>query len=157
MAVAADVVTEPATFTCPVCLMTSHHPDDAAHGYCGACRAFTGRRCRHCGRYRLMPHGPVQQPAGRLRFPWRRWRCSGCFSEFDTPEPDGKVRLVKHHHGYMTPDGRWLVSDHGYVDRTVLWTVVDTWGRLEGGADVLGLPAVRTLIAEQEATERKPE
>lgn len=32
----------PASFTCPACGMTSHHPDDAAHGYCGSCHAFTG-------------------------------------------------------------------------------------------------------------------
>ncbi len=29
------------SFTCPECQMTSHHPDDAKHGYCGACHAFT--------------------------------------------------------------------------------------------------------------------
>lgn len=26
-------------FTCPQCGRTSHHPDDARHGYCGACHA----------------------------------------------------------------------------------------------------------------------
>lgn len=31
-------------FLCPVCLMVSCNADDAAHGYCGACHAFTGRR-----------------------------------------------------------------------------------------------------------------
>lgn len=25
---------------CPVCLRVSRHPDDIAHGYCGACHAF---------------------------------------------------------------------------------------------------------------------
>ena len=29
------------SFTCPACGMTSHHPDDARYGYCGACHAFT--------------------------------------------------------------------------------------------------------------------
>ena len=28
-------------FTCPRCSMTSHHPDDERHGYCGNCHAFT--------------------------------------------------------------------------------------------------------------------
>lgn len=31
-----------ATFTCPACGRTSHHPDDARYGYCGACHEFTG-------------------------------------------------------------------------------------------------------------------
>lgn len=30
------------SFTCPACGMTSHHPADAANGYCGRCHAFTG-------------------------------------------------------------------------------------------------------------------
>lgn len=30
------------SFTCPRCHRTSHHPDDAKHGYCGACHEFTG-------------------------------------------------------------------------------------------------------------------
>lgn len=29
------------TFTCPRCSRTSYHPQDAAHGYCGACHDFT--------------------------------------------------------------------------------------------------------------------
>jgi hypothetical protein len=29
-------------FTCPHCGMTSHHPKDEEHGYCGACHDFTG-------------------------------------------------------------------------------------------------------------------
>jgi excisionase family DNA binding protein len=33
-----------ASFTCPDCHRTSHHPDDAKYGYCGACHAFTGRK-----------------------------------------------------------------------------------------------------------------
>jgi hypothetical protein len=28
-------------FTCPVCGMVSHNPDDVANGYCGQCKAFT--------------------------------------------------------------------------------------------------------------------
>jgi hypothetical protein len=28
-------------FTCPRCGMTSHHPEDARHGYCGNCHDFT--------------------------------------------------------------------------------------------------------------------
>ncbi len=35
--------TEQASFTCPRCRMTSHHPDDLKYGYCGNCHAFTGR------------------------------------------------------------------------------------------------------------------
>ena len=31
---------EPA-FSCPVCHMVSHGPEDAARGYCGNCHAFT--------------------------------------------------------------------------------------------------------------------
>jgi hypothetical protein len=30
-----------APFTCPRCHMTSYHPKDAEHGYCGNCHAFT--------------------------------------------------------------------------------------------------------------------
>lgn len=30
-------------FTCPKCQMTSHHPEDERHGYCGNCHDFTGR------------------------------------------------------------------------------------------------------------------
>jgi hypothetical protein len=29
-------------FTCPTCGRTSHHPEDARHGWCSACQAFTG-------------------------------------------------------------------------------------------------------------------
>lgn len=29
------------TFTCPKCRRTSHHPRDAAAGYCSACHGFT--------------------------------------------------------------------------------------------------------------------
>lgn len=30
------------SFTCPQCSRTSYNPNDAEHGYCGACHAFTG-------------------------------------------------------------------------------------------------------------------
>ena len=30
------------SFCCPRCQMTSHHPKDEEHGYCGACHDFTG-------------------------------------------------------------------------------------------------------------------
>ncbi len=30
------------SFTCPKCGRTSHHPEDAAQGYCGACHEWTG-------------------------------------------------------------------------------------------------------------------
>lgn len=41
-------------FTCPRCGRTSHHPDDALDGYCGACRDFTRNepvtyQCPACG------------------------------------------------------------------------------------------------------------
>lgn len=39
------------SFTCPACGMTSHHPADAAHGYCGNCHAFTGQAPEAAGRY----------------------------------------------------------------------------------------------------------
>jgi hypothetical protein len=29
-------------FSCPMCKRTSHHPEDARQGYCGACRTWTG-------------------------------------------------------------------------------------------------------------------
>jgi hypothetical protein len=29
------------SFTCPRCGMTSHHPEDERHGYCGNCHDFT--------------------------------------------------------------------------------------------------------------------
>ena len=29
------------SFTCPKCHMTSHHPEDERHGYCGNCHEFT--------------------------------------------------------------------------------------------------------------------
>jgi hypothetical protein len=32
----------PTGFTCPRCGRTSHHPDDAREGYCGACHDWTG-------------------------------------------------------------------------------------------------------------------
>jgi hypothetical protein len=32
------------SFTCPRCGRTSHHPDDARNGYCGACHDWTGQR-----------------------------------------------------------------------------------------------------------------
>jgi ribosomal protein L37E len=31
----------PQTFTCPICGRTSHHPEDARHGYCSACSGYT--------------------------------------------------------------------------------------------------------------------
>jgi hypothetical protein len=30
------------SFTCPRCLVVSHNPNDATHGYCARCHAFTG-------------------------------------------------------------------------------------------------------------------
>jgi len=30
------------SFTCPRCNMTSHHPVDERHGYCGHCHDYTG-------------------------------------------------------------------------------------------------------------------
>lgn len=35
--------TEPPSFTCPLCKMTSYHPDDVANSYCGNCHAFIKR------------------------------------------------------------------------------------------------------------------
>lgn len=32
-----------ASVTCPRCTATSHNPHDVAHGYCGACHAWTSR------------------------------------------------------------------------------------------------------------------
>ena len=40
------------TFTCPLCTKTSYHPEDAKHGYCGRCKAFTR------GRANLLPPEP---------------------------------------------------------------------------------------------------
>lgn len=33
---------EPASFTCPVCAMTSYSPQDVSAGYCGYCHDWTG-------------------------------------------------------------------------------------------------------------------
>jgi hypothetical protein len=35
-----------ASFTCPACGRTSHHPEDIRNGYCGACHAFTGTQAQ---------------------------------------------------------------------------------------------------------------
>jgi hypothetical protein len=32
------------SITCPKCNRTSHHPEDANHGYCGACHEYTTER-----------------------------------------------------------------------------------------------------------------
>jgi hypothetical protein len=34
--------TEQPSFTCPVCGMTSYHPEDIRQGYCGKCHGWTG-------------------------------------------------------------------------------------------------------------------
>lgn len=53
------------SFTCPVCLRTSHNPHDEREGYCGVCHDWTrgktafcsyysaGQRCRAIGKVRL--------------------------------------------------------------------------------------------------------
>jgi ribosomal protein S27AE len=40
--VVESVTEEPASFTCPRCGRTSHHPDDVRERYCGACHDWTG-------------------------------------------------------------------------------------------------------------------
>jgi hypothetical protein len=55
-------------FTCPWCLRTSSSPADEAEGYCGACRAFTGRL-----------DGP-EPPA-------REYLCGACGTRFLVPAP----------------------------------------------------------------------
>jgi hypothetical protein len=35
------------SITCPRCNMTSYHPEDIRHGYCGNCHAFTTDRGPH--------------------------------------------------------------------------------------------------------------
>ena len=35
------IETTPMSITCPQCMMTSYHPKDIEHGYCGNCHAFT--------------------------------------------------------------------------------------------------------------------
>lgn len=35
-----------ASFTCPVCAMTSYNPVDVAEGYCGACHDWTAMHGR---------------------------------------------------------------------------------------------------------------
>jgi hypothetical protein len=44
-------MTAPAGFTCPRCGRTSHHPQDIAEGYCGACHDWTRDPlvCSACG------------------------------------------------------------------------------------------------------------
>jgi hypothetical protein len=34
-------VSEHPSITCPVCAMTSYHPKDIEHGYCGNCHDYT--------------------------------------------------------------------------------------------------------------------
>ena len=36
-------------FTCPECERTSHHPEDARQGFCGACHDWTGAPERIAG------------------------------------------------------------------------------------------------------------
>lgn len=40
----ANLAAAGVSYTCPRCLAVSHHPDDVANGYCGACHDFTGGR-----------------------------------------------------------------------------------------------------------------
>lgn len=63
-------------FTCPRCSRTSYSPADEREGYCGACRAFTGRGvhadygCAACGLQFPVPashSGPVRCPCGSLQ------------------------------------------------------------------------------------------
>lgn len=42
LAGAWDLEHQSTCFTCPSCGATSHHPEDLANRYCGACREFTG-------------------------------------------------------------------------------------------------------------------
>lgn len=39
----AQAVAEGRAITCPVCEMTSYHPNDVAEGYCGNCHDWTGQ------------------------------------------------------------------------------------------------------------------
>lgn len=50
-------------FTCPRCSRTSHSPDDAREGYCGACRAWTRPLPR--GPWQFVPSGPA--PPGEFK------------------------------------------------------------------------------------------
>jgi hypothetical protein len=54
------------SITCPVCGRTSWHPEDVAHGYCGACREVTGgavtRPCDRCDSCGQVANSDDQEP-----------------------------------------------------------------------------------------------
>ena len=64
--------------TCPVCNMTSYHPEDVKHRYCGKCNTTTNGivctdQCVHkrLGAWEYNPivndwRGPTRPPVGRL-------------------------------------------------------------------------------------------
>lgn len=51
-------------FTCPACGMTSHHPTDAAEGYCGNCHDWTARPATDELAAAIAAVPPVETPPG---------------------------------------------------------------------------------------------
>lgn len=58
------------SITCPKCGRTSHHPDDMAEGYCGACHEYTRglvtRPCARCDGCGQVANSDDQEP-------WTAW------------------------------------------------------------------------------------
>jgi hypothetical protein len=75
------------SFTCPVCHRVSHHPEDRANLYCGACHQFFDRTCgcvcelwgHDPDRCELFATGTLLAHAGTalIRLP----TCLGCATE----------------------------------------------------------------------------
>lgn len=98
-------------YTCPRCERTSHHPEDARQGYCGACGDWTGQgvpgegnftrfyQCETCGNRTAVPPehaGRVWCPCGSARAmtpaPWVV-AAEAEFRPSDIRVPDGTVVL----------------------------------------------------------------
>jgi predicted RNA-binding Zn-ribbon protein involved in translation (DUF1610 family) len=108
---------EGVAFTCPRCGRTSHHPEDARQGYCGACGDWTGPgvpgegtardyQCESCGQRMAVPPehvGRVWCPCGSARAmapaPWVtasaiEFRPSDIRVVSDPSVPAGHIMLV---------------------------------------------------------------
>lgn len=84
-----------ASFTCPRCALTSHNPEDAGQGYCGACHFWTGSepelwRALHdfFDLLVLLPAGPLREKVSSTS-----WTCAQRLLDLDpdvaSPEAEG--------------------------------------------------------------------
>jgi hypothetical protein len=66
------------SITCPVCGMTSYHPKDVEHAYCGNCHEYTGNP-DGCIRAYLRKRGevPTIDRVARLVIAWFEQREAG--------------------------------------------------------------------------------